>query len=389
MGITRNGMANRSFRGSGEPEIRPSRNEIRTEKPIGRMPPAAAARDQAKLATKFLAHDTRNWFTVLQVYCDLLQTPGATAGSYRTWTQELSAAIHRGQHLVLSLLDSLQDSAPGDSAAQAPEPASADRRDRREAAVPEAAADMHADMRAEIHAEIHAKTHAESRGGPASSSGLDLARAIERRLPVLQRMAGDAIPVEIDLPAEPVPVPIADDRLERILVNLVQNAIEAMPNGGLLRIVCQLTDGNAEQATEGTDPGNGPKARPQRAALLQVCDTGSGIAPELLPHIFTSGVSSKSSANLQDFPNGPAAAREPGSLHAAGWNEHGLGLAIVRELTESAGGSVRVTSRRNFGACFELTFPVLDLEAALDGATGARTAASGAREPDGKEQGPI
>lgn len=385
MGITRNGMANRSFRGSGEPEIRPSRNEIRTEKPIGRMPPAAAARDQAKLATKFLAHDTRNWFTVLQVYCDLLQTPGATAGSYRTWTQELSAAIHRGQHLVLSLLDSLQDSAPGDSAAQAPEPASAAWPDRREAAVPEAAADMHADMRAEIHA----MTHAESLGGPASSSGLDLARAIERRLPVLQRMAGDAIPVEIDLPAEPVPVPIADDRLERILVNLVQNAIEAMPNGGLLRIACQLTDGNAAQATEGTDPGDGPKARPQRTALLQVCDTGSGIAPELLPHIFTSGVSSKSSANLKDFPNGPAAAKEPGSLHAAGWNEHGLGLAIVRELTESAGGSVRVTSRRNFGACFELTFPVLDLEAAPDGTTGARTAASGAREPDGKEQGPV
>ena len=73
--------------------------------------PAGTPEEQRAAAASHLAHDARNWLTVLQVYCDLLRSSGAVAGKGRTWIEELSNAVERGQGLVTSLLDSAQISA--------------------------------------------------------------------------------------------------------------------------------------------------------------------------------------------------------------------------------------------------------------------------------------
>jgi len=243
-------------------------------------PPLSAGtpEEQRTEAASHFAHDARNWLTVLQVYCDLLRTSGTVAGNGRTWIEELASAVERGQGLVTSLLDSAYASAP-------PLPSA-----------PQAV---------------------------AAPRPLDLAVAIRRRLPLFRQMVGSAIRVQAKTVAHPGATALNELEFERILWNLVHNAIEAMPDGGKLKIV--LERGNSSERS---------------SLVLKVSDTGNGIAAEFLPHIFDSGFSSK--LTLADPPNG-----------------RGFGLAIVRELALGAGGSVRVRSRIGRGTCFTIELPLL------------------------------
>ena len=229
-------------------------------------------------AASHLAHDARNWLTVLQVYCDLLRTSGAVAGNGRKWIEELSNAIERGQGLVTSLLDSAQTFAPLQKSS------------------PQAV---------------------------APPKPLDLAVAIQRRLPLLRQMSGSKIQVEAKTVVHPGATALKELEFERILLNLARNAIDAMPHGGKLKI--GLERGNSSERS---------------SLVLKVSDTGSGIAAEFLPHIFDCGFSTK--LNL----NNPESGR-------------GFGLAIVRELTLGAGGSVGVRSRIGHGTCFTIELPLL------------------------------
>ncbi len=239
---------------------------------------AGTLEEQRAAAASHFAHDVRNWLTVLRVYCDLLRTSGTVAGNGRTWIEELASAVERGQGLVASLLNSAQASAPPRSS------------------TPQAV---------------------------APPRPLDLAVAIQRRLPLFRQMAGSAIQVQAKTVAHPGATALKELEFDRILWNLVRNAMEAMPQGGKLKIV--LEHGNSSE-------------RP--LLVLKVSDTGNGIAAELLPHIFDSGFSSK--LILADSPQ-----------------ERGFGLAIVRELALGAGGSVRVRSRIGRGTCFTIELPLL------------------------------
>jgi signal transduction histidine kinase len=99
--------------------------------------------------------------------------------------------------------------------------------------------------------------------------------------------------------------------LRRAVLNLVQNAIDAMPQGGLLTLRGQ---GTATQVQ------------------LQVRDTGSGIPAEQLPHIF-----------------------EP--LYTTKQEGTGLGLYIMQEIVAAHGGKVMVESVVGQGTTFTLTLP--------------------------------
>src|SRR5439155_3064773 len=107
-------------------------------------------------------------------------------------------------------------------------------------------------------------------------------------------------------------------RLEQILWNLVGNAVKFTPEGG--RVDVRLD--RLEQHTE-----------------IVVADTGQGISPAFLPHVF------------DRFRQGDSStARAQGGL--------GLGLAIVRNLTDLHGGSVRAESPgEGGGATFTVTLP--------------------------------
>ena len=135
---------------------------------------------------------------------------------------------------------------------------------------------------------------------------------------MLQAAAGSRAVVHASAESNLLPLTLEDDQLLRVLTNLVKNAGEAMVDGGTVRIT-------ARRALSLTRP----------AVLIHVSDDGVGIPNFALEQIFEPGFSSKS----------------------CGAEPVGLGLAIVRELVEDAGGKVRVASRRGRGTTFELRIP--------------------------------
>ncbi len=269
----------------------------------------------------YLAHDARNWLTVLQVYCDLLRTSGAVNRGYEPWIEELSSAVERGHTLVASLLDSVERA--DDKRADKENSSGNDQEDP---------GDGEAKPCLALPAAV-----CEFPSGESSSSKvlpLDIADAIARRQPMFEHLAGSRIHVEIDAPADAGNIAMPESEFERILQNLVSNAIEAMPNGGRLRLAVL---GNSRT------PAGVTKHPASKTLLLRVSDTGGGISAERLPAIFEPGVSSKGASGKKE--------------RAGDWRQHGFGLAIVQDLTERAGGWVRVQSQPGRGSCFELEFP--------------------------------
>ena len=241
----------------------------------------------------YLAHDARNWLTVLGVYCDLLRSSGVEAGDHQQWVEDLARAVDHGRTLVLSLVE------------------------RVEAPELERAGQPHGSLEVGRETDNSART------------SLDVAALLARLRPLLERLAGGAIHVEVEAPAGTGTVDMPESAFERVLENLVGNAIEAMPRGGRLRICLDRRESSPSVA-----PG---KPTPQ-TIVLRVQDTGVGIAPERLPHIFDPGVSGKAECAGDPHP-------------------HGLGLAIVRELIERVRGTVRVQSHPGRGTCFEVELP--------------------------------
>jgi PAS domain S-box-containing protein len=110
------------------------------------------------------------------------------------------------------------------------------------------------------------------------------------------------------------------DRLQQVVSNLVSNAIKFTPEGGRVEVELACRDAHAQ---------------------IIVRDTGIGIEPNFLPHVFDRFRQADASS-----------ARRHGGL--------GLGLAIVRHLAELHGGTVRAESEgQDKGATFTVTLPLL------------------------------
>ena len=110
------------------------------------------------------------------------------------------------------------------------------------------------------------------------------------------------------------------DRLQQVVWNLVSNAIKFTPGGGRIRVDLRRVNGHAEVTVE---------------------DTGMGIRPDFLPHVFERFRQSDSSST-----------RAHGGL--------GLGLALVRHLVELHGGTVIAASRgEGKGATFTVALPLM------------------------------
>jgi signal transduction histidine kinase len=126
--------------------------------------------------------------------------------------------------------------------------------------------------------------------------------------------------LDVDVPRERILVSGDQGRLQQILWNLLSNAVKYTPRGGEVRI----------------DVAEGP-----HDVVVSVRDTGVGIPPEVLPHIF------------ERFRQGVSGTtREHGGL--------GLGLAIVRHLIEAHGGTVHARSDgHGRGSTFTITLPRL------------------------------
>mgnify|MGYP001189969143 CR=1 FL=1 len=121
----------------------------------------------------------------------------------------------------------------------------------------------------------------------------------------------------LETPSHALPATVDRERLIRVLQNLVRNAVRHTPSGGLVRVAAASAD---------------------NAVRIEVADTGAGIAPEDLPHVF------------ERFYRGETSrARATGGA--------GLGLAIAREFIEAMGGSISVASNLGEGTVFTVTLP--------------------------------
>jgi signal transduction histidine kinase len=150
-------------------------------------------------------------------------------------------------------------------------------------------------------------------------------------------------------PALPETVRWDADRMSEVLGNLVSNAVKFTPAGGRVTLT-------AEPAP---DFAPGESARPGPALRLCVEDTGVGIAPEQLPHVFDKFYQA----------NNQARASAGGS---------GLGLAITKEIVEAHGGVIAAESTPDVGTRFVLLMPVEAAPTPAAGAppTAARTSAT-------------
>jgi len=154
---------------------------------------------------------------------------------------------------------------------------------------------------------------------------VDLGRVVEAARDTVAALAA-AKKVDLALTVEPgLPPTLGDpDRLQQVAWNLLSNAIKFTPAGG--RVAAEL-------------------ARREDSFTLTVRDTGAGIDPALLPHIF------------ERFRQGSAAgARRQGGL--------GLGLSIVRHIVELHDGTVEAASDGQAkGAVFVVRLPATDATA--------------------------
>ena len=144
---------------------------------------------------------------------------------------------------------------------------------------------------------------------------LDLRTVIEDGMEMFQeRLASNQIRIKMEM-AEPCPMVLADaDQMSQVLLNLVMNALHAMPEGGTLRVGLELE-------------------RPM--VKLTIVDTGHGIPPEAIGNIYDPFFTTK------EFGKGT-----------------GLGLTVVKGIIEEHQGTIVVESEEGKGTRFTVLLPM-------------------------------
>jgi signal transduction histidine kinase len=105
---------------------------------------------------------------------------------------------------------------------------------------------------------------------------------------------------------------VDQNKIERIFINLIKNAIDAMPNGGTITINCKQANDNVE---------------------ITFADTGTGIPEEIIPKIFSPLFTTKAQGM-------------------------GFGLAICKRIVEAHKGTITVETEKGKGTTFKVTLPI-------------------------------
>jgi signal transduction histidine kinase len=261
-----------------------------------------------------LAHDARNVLSALRLYCDLLAEPGVLTSGHGHYAQELQAVTETASRLVERL--------------------AAPRRRGSRRSLPK----RHQNSSREVNAPLpgqeprDAISLAEPWPGDTTE---DIGCELRSMRPLLAAIAGP----RIDLKIEALPCGgrtwLSKEDLTRVMLNLVRNASEAMPEEGKLRITAQYGDGLSF-----LEAGRVPDTLPH-SVVIAVEDSGPGIPEDLREEIFKAGFTTRATgSNWPEIPH------------------HGLGLSIVRSLIEAAGGTALARSSPGGGARFELELPI-------------------------------
>ncbi|MGB9180257.1 MAG: ATP-binding protein [Pyrinomonadaceae bacterium] len=136
--------------------------------------------------------------------------------------------------------------------------------------------------------------------------------------------------------AEHLPLVAGDaDHLQQVFINLINNALDAMPEGGLMRVRTGVVvdEGSTEESEQPTvAPGNACDEQ----VFVEFADTGVGVAEELHARIFDPFYTTKGMGQGT-----------------------GLGLVVVRNIVRDHGGEIEVKSEPGHGARFLIKFPAI------------------------------
>ncbi|MEO8505051.1 MAG: response regulator [Acidobacteriota bacterium] len=214
-----------------------------------------------------VAHDINNYLAAIRAQCELMLRKEATADSRRQKLTAAISAVDKASTLIQRLL-------------------------------------------------------AFARRQPANPQMVDLNRIIVDLSPILEQHLGETVILERRLAPNLGRVLIDPSQLEQILVNLIVNARDAMPDGG--RLTLATTEETRGEAASGA----------AAEVVMTVEDTGTGILPEVFDQMFEPFFTTKGGANS------------------------GLGLATVYGIAAQNGGSVRASNAfGGRGAVFEVRLP--------------------------------
>jgi CheY-like chemotaxis protein len=173
------------------------------------------------------------------------------------------------------------------------------------------------------------------------SEALELNAVLENVLKMISRLLGEHISVKLAKGVPELWVKGDSGMLDQVVMNISINARDSMPDGGELRFETSLVEFDERSVTARGE------VRPGRFACVSVSDTGSGIAADILPHIF-----------------------EPFYTTKEVGKGTGLGLATVDGIIHQHKGWVTVESAVGKGTTFRLYLPATDRQVAPAKASG-------------------
>ncbi len=158
---------------------------------------------------------------------------------------------------------------------------------------------------------------------------VDVPRWFKELLPFLQRFVPERVRFEHALEGEGA-IQIDPNELEQVVLNLVVNAVGAMPEGGALTLRCRCLDGRM---------------------LLEVEDTGVGMTADLQERVFEPFFTTRAEGT-------------------------GLGLSTARAIVRRAGGEIWVLSAADRGSCFSVSVPLCGEESKTSSAPAPQAVAA-------------
>jgi PAS domain S-box-containing protein len=160
---------------------------------------------------------------------------------------------------------------------------------------------------------------------------LGLDSILREMKPMLTRLVGEDVEVNVDLRAGGATIHADRHQLEQVVMNLAVNSRDAMPGGGKLSIETDVVEWGPSQAQShpGADEGH--------YVMLAVGDTGMGMSKETLEHIFEPFFTTKGSGQGT-----------------------GLGLSMIQGIVAQSGGYIEVGSQPEHGTTFKIYLPMVE-----------------------------
>jgi signal transduction histidine kinase len=149
---------------------------------------------------------------------------------------------------------------------------------------------------------------------------VDMNKLVGHTAEILRRTIAETIEIETSVPGEELLILADAAQLQQLIINLAVNARDAMPRGGIFRL-----EVSADVMLEGHG---------EAAVCLRASDSGAGMSAETMSRVFEPSFTTKSIGT-----------------------GHGLGLAIVDEITKRWGGTLSVSSCPGQGATFRIVWP--------------------------------